>query len=428
MLSVINDLPNPCRDNINIPIMRKEYDKSLPELIYLSFKGFEIIDAYRILGYEWVPDENLYDPNDHIVRRNTNKSRLIKNMADTRCGVMYLHVEVTGKNKSKTDRTDVEQTVRIVKPLIVPICDENGYYLIKGKKCYLIYQMVDKMLYPSFGAVTIKSLMPICVKTSKDEFVDTYGNKYIIPTYSIQIFKSAINVLLIYSNMTISKTLEFMEVDKFIHIERKGDEGPDDPNVIRFECGKKSDIVVAARKDVFDQEIYVKSIVGCLIKLFEETKIPYDDIDNWEEWMIIVGGKGTVRRGVYQHVFFNRLLDEVTKEELKINDYDKQDIYHLLRWTLQNFQVLWSKDNLSMINKRLRCNEYVGSLITAEISKRINRIVSLGDKATIRDLLNAFKFPEDIFIQRIYASGVLRYAENDSDMDNGMMWAYTAKG
>ena len=45
------------------------------------------------------------------------------------------------------------------------------------------------------------------------------------------------------------------------------------------------------------------------------------------------------------------------------------------------------KDNLSMINKRLRCNEYIGSFVTAEVSKRINRIVSLGDKASIRDYL-----------------------------------------
>ncbi len=47
-----------------------------------------------------------------------------------------------------------------------------------------------------------------------------------------------------------------------------------------------------------------------------------------------------------------------------------------------------------MVNKRLRCNEMIGSFVTAEVSKRINRIVSLGDKATIKDMLNAFRFPK----------------------------------
>lgn len=423
MLQYLNDLPNAFRDQINVDLMRKTYDRPLEEFIFDAFKGFEILPNIKILGYEWVPDEDKYDVNDHIIRRNSNKNKVIKNVSETRCGVMYIDIEVSGTDKSGT--TIVKY---IKKPLIIPIEDKNGYYMIKGKKCYLIYQLIDKMLYPSFGAVTIKSLMPICVKTSKDDFTDTKGNVYTIPTYSIQIFKSAINVLLIYSNLTITKTLQFMEVHRFIHIEHKGDEVPESDNIIRFECGKKSDIVVAVKKDAFDEEIYVKSIVGCLIKLFEETKIAYKDIDNWEEWMIIVGGKNTIRRGIYQHIFFNRLLDEVTRKELKINDYDKQDIYHLLRWIIQNYQTLWSKDNLSMINKRLRCREYIGSFITAEVSKRINRIVSLGDKATIRDMLNAFRFPEDIFITRLYSSGVLRYAENDSDMDMSMFWKYTAKG
>jgi len=86
------------------------------------------------------------------------------------------------------------------------------------------------------------------------------------------------------------------------------------------------------------------------------------------------------------------------------------------------------KDNLSFINKRLRRNEYVASFITAEISKRINRIVSLGDKITIRDVLNAFRFPEDLFITRLHSSGILRYAENDNDLDSCLRSTYTAKG
>ena len=338
---------------------------------------------------------------------------------------MYINVEVTG-----TDKNGMTKVVILKKPLIIPIQDDNGYYMIKGKKCYLIYQMVDKMLYPSFGAVTVKSLMPICVKTSKDDFTDVDGNLYTIPTYNIQIFRSAINVLLIYSHLTITKSLNFMEVDRFIRIEKREDDilPHNDDEIIRFDCGKKSNVIIAVKRIPFDQEIYIKSIVGCLIKLFEETKVMYEDIDNWEQWMIIVGGKNTISKGIYQHIFFNRLLDEVTRKELKINDYDKQDIYHLLKWIIQNYHTLWAKDNLSMINKRLRCNEYISSFITAEVSKRINRIVALGDKAGLKDMLNAFRFPEDLFVSRLYNSGILRYVENDSDMDFSMFWSVTSKG
>ena len=390
MRRFLNDMPNDYEKALNKDLLNKSFDRPLHEYIYDAFKGFEILPNIKILGYEWVPDEDKYDVNDHVIRRNSNKNKTIKHISETRCGVMYIDAEVTG-----LDKNGVMKVHYIKKPLVLPIIDEDGYMTIKGKKCYLIYQMVDKMLYPSFSAVTIKSLMPICVKTAKDDFTDMDGNTYTIPTYTIQIFKTAINVLLLYSNLTITKTLNFMEVERFIRIERKGETPPPcKDEIIRFDCGKKSDIIVAVKKKAFDKEIYIRSIVGCLINLFVETKIKYDQIDDWEEWMIIVGGKHTIRRGLYQHIFFNRLLDEVTRKELRINDQDKQNIYYLLRWIIQNYHALWSKDNLSMINKRLRCNEYLGSYFTAEVSKRINRIVSLGDKATIRDYLNLFKFPE----------------------------------
>ena len=423
MLAYLNRLPNPFMDEINKGIMNKEYDKPLQEYVFDAFKSMEILPNIKVLGYEWVPDEDKYDVNDHVIRRNTNKNKNIKNITETRCGVMYIDFEISGLNKDGK-----LEVVYIKKPLVIPIQDKNGYYLIKGKKCYMIYQMVDKMLYPSFGAVTIKSLMPICTKTNKKDFVDTSERVWTIPVYNIQIFKTAINCLLIYSNMTITKTLNFMEVNRFIHVEPKSKGLATTDQVIRFECGKKSDIVIAVKRDIFEKEVYVKSIVGCLIDLFETYKTQYENIDDWEYWMVIVGGKNTIRRGIYQHIFFNRLLDDVTRKELKINDYDKQNIYYLLRWIIQNYHSLWTKDNLSMDHKRLRCNEMASSFVTAEVSKRINRLVSLGDKATIKEYRKALRFPEDIFITRLYSSGILRYAENNSDTDFDSKWKTTKKG
>lgn len=396
MLKYLNDLPNPFVEHLNVKLMNREFDKELVEYIVDSFKGLEILPSIKIVDYTWDDNEDNYNVNDHVIRRNSNKNKVIKNITETRCGVLYIDAEISGLDKNGDPKV-----YYIKKPIIIPIQDEHGYYLIKGKKAYILFQLVDKLSYPSIGAVTVKSLMPICVKTSKEEITATNGNSYTVPVYSIQIFKTAINVLMIYSNLTVTKMLNFLEVYRFIRVLRKGDYEPRD-GYLYFECGKKSNVTVEVDQAPFDQFIYVKSIVGCMIKLFEETKFQYENIDNWEEWMILVGGKNTIRRGIYQHIFFTRLLDDVTRKELKINDYDKQNIYYLLRWILQNYHTLWSKDNLSMVNKRLRCNEYVGSLMTAEISKRINRLVSLGDKATVKEMLNCFKFPEDVFISKMY--------------------------
>jgi hypothetical protein len=415
-------MENDFRKNLNVGLMNKLYDIPLYEHVVDSFRGIEILPNVQILDFQWVPEEDRFDWNDHVIRRNTNKNKLVKHIAETRCGVLYLDVAVSG-----IDNTGKPKVVYLKKPIMVPIQDENGYYRIKGKDYFLIYQLVDKMMYPSLSAVTIKSLMPICTKTSKQKIWTTEEQEFTVPIYNIQIFKSAINILLIYSHMAITKSLMFMEVHRFIKILRDGEYEPRE-GYMYFKCGKKSDIVVEVMKEAFDEFIYVKSITGALILLFDENKTKYIDIDNWEYWMMTVGGKNTIKRGIYQHIFFNRLLDDVTRKELKINEYDKQNIYYLLRWIIQNYHDLWQKDNLSMINKRLRCNEYLGSLMTAEISKKINRLVSLGDRATLNDYLTIFKFPEDIFLTKLYGSGVLRFNEINNDMDFKSHFKFTKKG
>ena len=43
-------------------------------------------------------------------------------------------------------------------------------------------------------------------------------------------------------------------------------------------------------------------------------------------------------------------------------------------------------------------------------------------------MLNVFRFPEDLFLSKLYRSPILRYVENDSDMDFNMKFKWTAKG
>ena len=75
-----------------------------------------------------------------------------------------------------------------------------------------------------------------------------------------------------------------------------------------------------------------------------------------------------------------------TKNVLMLPDYHKDDIYALLRWAMEHFQELRLKDNLDLANKRLRCNEYIVSLLTKEFSRRLNRIITMGDKVTIMNI------------------------------------------
>ena len=46
----------------------------------------------------------------------------------------------------------------IKKAMLIPLMDKDGCYTIKGKKFYLLYQMLEKSSYTSSSAVTLKSL------------------------------------------------------------------------------------------------------------------------------------------------------------------------------------------------------------------------------------------------------------------------------
>ena len=122
------------------------------------------------------------------------------------------------------------------------------------------------------------------------------------------------------------------------------------------------------------------------------------------------------------------IIKETTKKVLKVPDYHSEDIYALLRWIMEEFNELRLKDNLDLGNKRLRCNEYIASLLTKEFSRRLNRIISMRDKVTIENIKELFKFSGDIIIQKMHSSGILRFDDAVNDMDFWSRFKYTNKG
>ena len=121
-------------------------------------------------------------------------------------------------------------------------------------------------------------------------------------------------------------------------------------------------------------------------------------------------------------------MDETTKKILKLDDINKKDIYHILRWMMQNYNELRKKDNLSLENKRLRCNEYIAALLTQEFSNRLNRLITLGSKAVLQNYMDLFKFSGEILIQKMHSSGILRFDDTINDMDFFSKFKYTTKG
>jgi hypothetical protein len=438
MLKYINDYVSEFEKELNIPLMNKEGDRPLVEYIEDAWRSLEIVKNIKIMKFEYNDNESEIDINKFIFKREKKKKKKdrvnYKFVNNDRYGCLTVWIQITAEEKDqRTLETSVHQKV-IKKQMLIPLQDEDGYYYIKGKRYYIIYQLVDKSTYTSASSVTLKSLMPIAVKRGsirtedlvKSELSkkDVCGTEFLLPIYNVFVFKKEIPIILFFAANGLDYALSFLGVDNILKFIENID-NMDNDNYLYFQISSK--LFIEVNKQIFLKYPYIQGMVGMFLHVCTN-RFTLQDLNNKDIWLKKLSNNNTVEKGNDILVFFNRLLDETTKKILMLDDYNKDDIYSLLRWIMQNFNELRMKDNLSLDNKRLRCNEYVASLLTQEFSKRLNRIITLGAKATLADFSDMFRFSGVILIQKMHSSGILRFDDTINDMDFFSRFKYTTKG
>lgn len=246
--------------------------------------------------------------------------------------------------------------------------------------------------------------MPIAVKRNSiktENFTktaisktDDNGTEYLLPVYNVFVFKKEIPIILFFVANGLDWALSFLGVDTIIKFIEDTNHIDEEKNIY-FEISSK--LFIEVNKELFLKYPYIQGIVGMFLEVCTN-RFTLKDMYNKETWIKKLSNNNTLEKGNDILVFFNRLMDETTKKILMLDDFNKKDVYALLRWIMQNYNTLRMKDNLSLDNKRLRCNEYVASLLTQEFSKRLNRIITLGSKATMGDFHDCFKFSGEILI------------------------------
>lgn len=428
MIKYINEILLPEQEKrLNLAIMRKEYDLPLIEYIKDVWKSLEVVKNIEILGFDYNEDESNIDINRYIRTRGKKKSAKervkYKFINDERYAVLTVRYKVTAKAEdAKPDESKMKETIR-EKRMLIPVIDSNGFMYLKGKRYSLWYQLVEKSTYTTKDTVTLKSLMPIGLKRNTSEIKDIDGHTYKVPIYEVYVFKKPICVLSFYAAYGLSYALDYLHVKDVIKFVSSV-ENPE--HKIYFQISTK--VFLEVDKEIFDKMQYVQAIVGMLLEI-TTNRLKFDLIDDQVYWIKKLGGiQASYDKGKDILVFFSRMLDETTKKILLLEPYDKQDIYSLIRYMMMNFTELRKKDNLDLMNKRLRCNEYIASLLTAEFSRRLNRIITKGGRATSKDFDEIFSFPGDILLIKMHSSGILRYDDTINSMDFFNKFRITMKG
>lgn len=422
MKNFIKEYQNPNESNLNFGLMDRDYDDDLIEHIVASCKSLEVLKYVKFLGYDYVQDERKIDINDYIMTRKKQKKGEVSKymfLKDSRYAELKLKFKLNCRDKTET----------LTKKLLIPVPDRDGYYTIKGNKYFLMYQLVDASTYTTSQNLTLKSLMPVSVKRNSKEYKDSTGELHVAPTYSIYVFRKEIDILLFYFAKTgVKKALEYFSVDKVI---RFVDSERDPENNMYFTISSK--IMLEVNKHFFLKHQYVRSMTFMILNIVTN-RLTFDMLEDKDYWVERIGSLNATNvynyreKGLNTLTFFDRMLDETTKKILKLHGHNKKNIYSVVRWMIQNFNELRKKDNLDLTNKRLRCNEYIASLLTKAFSDRVNRTIRLGNKVTIENVRHIFKFQGDIIIQQLHTSGLLRFDDKINDMDFFSKLKYTMKG
>jgi hypothetical protein len=236
------------------------------------------------------------------------------------------------------------------------------------------------------------------IANDAQDCVDVNGLHYSLPYYNIYVFRNPVPVILFYLKDGFTAAMDFLGVSGAINLVEKVP--TEQNNNLYFEISRNR-CYIEVNKTLFHKHAYLQSIVGGILHV-SNARNTIDSFDKPEVWIKKLSTTNNLEKGYDILNFFGRMMDETTRKNVKIHQYHRQDIYTILRWMCQEFTTLRLKDNLSLDNKRLRCNEVISSLLTLEFSRRLNRILSLGEKATIDNYRELFKFPGDILIQKMH--------------------------
>ena len=134
MKKFIRQFKNDEAGNINIDLIKRKSEDPLIKFILEIFQSLEITNYITLLDYKVENDESKIDFNKYITTRKKVKKK------DMNIRYQYMHpdrcMELTINFKIHVKG---EEAV-IQKNILVPKLDENNYFIIRGKKYFLLYQ------------------------------------------------------------------------------------------------------------------------------------------------------------------------------------------------------------------------------------------------------------------------------------------------
>lgn len=399
-------------------------------------KAIQDIEVLNILGL-YRHDKSIDPPFIHVInwkwdphplaeeiqyrRRETGDKLSTKSIGDTRIGILEFDIFCGARDKN---RNIVHEIVH--NKLYIPIEDEHGNYLLENQ-LYSEYQLVDKLLYPSGNnSFTLKSLLPVVIQY--EEAMETSMDGYPVSSKigMVKIFTTMEPILACF--MHIPGPLCYLGVYPILqfcdHVR------PQDKDEYEyFQPIPERDIYIRAYRKGLEKFDYVRTILVMsmsLIRKYEPETL--DDLNSPEWWIYQLSYYDNIieHRGSCHEMHVARMLDTISANVLPIPEIDKRNMIALLRYVLQ---TEFSDVNIySYENKRLRLNEVISTIVTAEVSDKLKKMFKYGMLLKMVDMQPALKFRPELILKNIYKLGTVHVTDFANDLDYPQHLRFTKRG
>ncbi len=427
---------NPDEERINKPLMNREFEEPIETYVTECFASIhDVLDTITFVGSQFIIDVDKMEMSSYErirSKKQADKRQKFAYVQQSRVGelIMKFHVD----DKFEDSPISLDFTVKE----LIPIPDEHGKLLLKGVNYTPQYQLTETSTYVTSSNLVMKSLMPIKVKKVIVEVHTKDGEIYNVHAFHAYMMDEFVNIFLYYfAKFGLNDTLEYFNVGEFMAVlpVSEIDENGTHPTMMYIECNKS--IYIEVDKSAFFASEYIRNIVGTIVETIQP-RTSFEELEDKEAWVTKIGAtKKTAKKEAHNELghryqtLFTRMQDKSSKKTLRTTEHNKDTIYNLIRWICQNYDALRSKDNLDILCKRLRCNQYIGLTINLVISEHIKKFVNtsvITKEALITKYKNFFSFKGNEVISKIHTSGLMKYDDLVNDLNIFQKFKVTMKG
>lgn len=438
-----DDLINALRDVI--------YSCQRDSIFKIKVLDFEVIDGYDDVNHIlWEYEESVINKNksssssDSSKPKKTSSSSSSKkkdnqfayiNLKDSDLKLIKVtyYLEITEKKNGLVNDTI---TVYIAIPRIV----DGFYFRLNGNLYSAMYQIVDASTYNNSAAkntkkqsVTFKSIFAaIRVYRYSSKLVNINNEAIPAVYFIINVFKKSVLILKYFlAKFGIYEAARFLGlVDIFV----LKDISTIDQSI--FHIFPVKDMYICCPMKEYDDNQICQSFVYTLYMILNGMKdYRYPDVFGKRLYTESIGLEFTSKdmniiyeKGLNIMDSLEAIYDLVTKNDLKLDDEDKADIYRVLRWIIYEFNSLRQKDNLDITTKKIRYAQYLASFYASKLFLAICRISDNAERADLNTMKKALQIPPMYFINAITKCQLVNYKNCVNDLDSIIALKYTYKG